>query len=233
MKIAPTDRPLEGQQQRGDREHEERAERNDRPDGRGEAQRQRLRHAGEVIGDCQHEPLAEPDQHEPVDRAMHGIDDARADLAPARTERALAEARERSGEAVAVAVHEDQREDGEQEHDEPPRRGGAEMPAHRQQRRFVDGLDQPRGVLRVVEIFAPPLGDGGSDVLQALDRLGHGHAVRARVFEPNAPPPPPGARRTSRRRPPARGPRARWRARTGPAGRRAARPDAAARAGGG
>ncbi len=54
------------------------------------AEQGRVRRAGDRVGDAHDHALAEPDQHQPVHRAVHGGDHLPADALAARAERAPA-----------------------------------------------------------------------------------------------------------------------------------------------
>ncbi len=87
-------------------------------------------------------------------------------------------------ETVAVAVHEEQRQDREQEHDEPSAGRGANVFADGDHWRFVDSFDEIRSVLRIGEVIAPPVGERRPHIFEVVEASRHGHSGLARFVKP-------------------------------------------------
>ena len=166
------------QHQRGDHDGDTGGERDHRRHRADRAEEDGVRHAGEEVDDAQHHALAEPDQHQPVHRAVDRGHHLPPDLLAARPEDAVRGGEALTAHRLALAEQEEQRQQREAEQHDAVERLLADVAAELAIGSGVDLLRPLLGEAGVRQVLRPPLADRLRDFgRQLADGIGHRDAV--------------------------------------------------------
>ncbi|MNK68453.1 hypothetical protein D3C87_878100 [compost metagenome] len=175
---------------RHQRKRERRAAGNERHDAGQHAERDGRGHAGDPVGDAEDDAFADGDQrHAGYGRADGGGHDPRNAFPPCRQD-AFTHQIDLTGEACAIAVNEEQRDQHEQQGQHEMERavaGGEDRPVDITDIGAADELDELADGARRADIFHPLFAEPGADGGKGGDPVRHGRTRLVDVHRPAEP----------------------------------------------
>ncbi len=143
-----------------------------------------MRHAERQINHCHDHALADPYQHQSVDRAAHRQDRLAPDPLAGSAQQTVARDPELRDNRIAIAQQKEQGDQREGKDHQAVKQSGADQLRPRDQGGAAEMVKLLGRGLRRGEVGLPPLGYHGAAKGQVMQPRGRGHAVRARHRDP-------------------------------------------------